>query len=928
MGSGRVPTWVGLCAVLTLSAAPLASAQQPIRRVAALDEPFGGSPASLPVDGDMRPMSPVPPRTAYQPPRRDPAGVPYEPDFTLPDGAPIPVPQSKAREYRFGPRYRQKIDTDSIDIPDKDFPNDPKKVTKRILITGGAIFSVANRDGTQSTEFAFDNGVIWYRGGSGNLIQDVATPGDGRERVEVYLSGNVIIRTIRGQGAGQVAQTLRAQEVYYDTATDRALAIRADLETMLPRSALPLHIKGEEVRRLDLENWEALTATADASMLPSDPGLRLDSRRFTLSERKTIRRNVFGIPIRDFRTGEPVEYREQIVTGESVVTRLAGVPIFYLPKFRADAADPLGPLQAFSFSQNRQFGAQFYSTFDVFELLAIRPPPGHKWRVDLDYLSRRGPALGTTYTYTVPSREPGEPLAGAGLIKFYGLSDQKDADILGGFRGPEPHNPDFRGRAMWRHQQEITQELYFQGQLALLSDKNFLEQFYKNEFDMGPNQETFAYLQWQRRNFGATALVEDRLTRQWVTETNWLPRVDGHLIGQTFFSDRLVYNLRGSAAYAELRPAEYSPYPILETDRRGVNTGRFNVTQEISAPFSLGPVKLDPYGLLYLTEYTSDVNGNETGRVVGGGGARASVPFSRLYGDVSSELLNLRGLYHKTVFGANYRVLGSNESFRQFPMLDRLNDDATDQAFRNIVPFQPLFVPGPDGPRLATAASPDSVFNPQRYAIRRLVENRIDTLDDIQVLQVDARQRFQTKRGYPGLEHTVDFLTLDVSASYFPNEKRDNFGHPWSFLEYGAVWNVGDRTSVVSNGWFEPYDGGSKYWNAGVFLNRTDRTNLYVGYRQTDPLNSKAVTLNLGYQLSRRYYASVGASYDFGLSQALSNSFTLTRTGADLTVTVGFTYTAFVNSFGFQFLIVPNLAAGRFNAQALNGNSFSGGGRR
>ena len=58
----------------------------------------------------------------------------------------------------------------------------------------------------------------------------------------------------------------------------------------------------------------------------------------------------------------------------------------------------------------------------------------------------------------------------------------------------------------------------FQGQLALLSDKNFLEQYYKNEFDLGPNQETFAYLAWQRRNFGATALVQDRLARSWVGE--------------------------------------------------------------------------------------------------------------------------------------------------------------------------------------------------------------------------------------------------------------------------------------------------------------------------------------------------------------------------------------------------------------------------
>ena len=101
----------------------------------------------------------------------------------------------------------------------------------------------------------------------------------------------------------------------------------------------------------------------------------------------------------------------------------------------------------------------------------------------------------------------------AGLARIL-AQDQPEAALW----GPEEM------RAMWQHQQEITEGLYFQGQLGLLSDKNFLEQYYKNEFDMGPNQETFAYLTWQRRNFGASALIEDRFNRQWVSETNWLPR--------------------------------------------------------------------------------------------------------------------------------------------------------------------------------------------------------------------------------------------------------------------------------------------------------------------------------------------------------------------------------------------------------------------
>jgi hypothetical protein len=73
----------------------------------------------------------------------------------------------------------------------------------------------------------------------------------------------------------------------------------------------------------------------------------------------------------------------------------------------------------------------------------------------------------------------------------------------------------------------VTDRLYYQGQFSYLSDKNFLEQFFKQEFDTGPNQETFGYLTWQDRNYGASALLKQRVGRDWMTDTNWLPRVDG-----------------------------------------------------------------------------------------------------------------------------------------------------------------------------------------------------------------------------------------------------------------------------------------------------------------------------------------------------------------------------------------------------------------
>jgi hypothetical protein len=880
---------------------------QPTRRVSSLTEPYG-SPES-----DELPKGPsVPPRISNQAPNQT---NPREPDFTLPNGAAIPVPQSKSRVFSEGSRYGTPYNKEAgPPAPDG---------TRRVLITGGIVISVASLDGTELTEFATDEAVVWIRSASGQVsLNGLVTEGDGKTKVEVYLSGNVLVRTRRGKAAMPVTQTLRAEEVYYDAEENKAIALRADLEMAIPRVLDTFHLRGTEVRRLDLENWEILDGSANASKLPSDPGLRFDATQFTLSERRVVRRNIFGIPFRDIRTGEKVEYTEQIVTGRNVVTRLADLPVFYLPIMKMDATDPFGPLQSISFGRNRQFGAQFDTTWDVYELLALRPPPYHKWRLSLDYLGKRGPAAGSDYNYRVPGETLADPPRGVGYITLYGIDDN-GFDLLGGARGIGPMPPEFRGRATWRHQQEVIDGLYFQGQLGLLSDRNFLEQYYKNEFDLGPNQETFGNLTWQRRIFGASLLFEDRVGRNFVTETNWLPRVDGSMIGLTFLNDLFVYSARGQAAYAQLRPTEYTPFPLLSTDKRA-DTGRFDVWQELSVPLSLGPVKFAPYGLLELTEYTSDLNGNEVGRVFGGGGARASLPFSRLYSDVSSELLNLRGLYHKIVFGANYRYMRTNVPFSQLPQLDRLNDDSTDQTWRNITIFQSAYVPGPNGLALQNAPG-YSVFNPQLYAIRRGVENRVDTLDNLDVVQLDVRQRFQTKRGYPGMEHTVDFLTFDISASYFPEANRDNVGHPFSFLEYSGVWNVGDRTALVSSAWFEPYQNGSSYWTAGAYLNRTDRTNFYIGYRQTDPLNSKAVSAVVGYQLSHRYYATIGASYDFGLQQALANSLTLTRTGTDLTVSIGVSYAAFVNSFGFQFMVIPNLATGYanrfggYNSQALGG---------
>lgn len=773
------------------------------------------------------------------------------------------------------------------------------------VVTGGVILTVRDALGGVMLDIEADRLVVWSRGDTQNLFDRMrATDGSSAQEVEFYLAGNVELRSAprSPQTAAKTGeQILRAQQVYYDVRRNVAVALDADLQIRRPGLADDFHLQAEELTQVsrDPPRFEAVKAHVFASRLPSDPGLELVVARATIEENKIERQGLFGRPIPDAKTGGTQTYTERLVHADNVVFELEGVPIFYLPHVQGDANEPFGPLQNISFKNDRVFGTSIFTTYNMWNLISRNPVEGTRWTGDLDYLGRRGPAIGQQFEYT------GKDFLGfsgpyQGLIKLYGIHDD-GRDILGGGRGENEPHPDWRGRALIRHNQTINDEFTVQGQFSALSDKNFLEQYYKQEFDFDVNNETFIYFREQRDQWAGTLWGKFHV-RNWETEDVWLPRADGYLIGRSLF-DRFTYNAWASAGYAELRPTSIPP-PAFEPTDRSVSTGRFDFNQELSLPFYAGPVKVVPYGVLDLTYYSNALTGGDEGRLYGGGGVRGSIPFSRLYPNVQSDLFNLNALYHKIVVGGNYYIAHSSNSYLDFPELDRLNDDAADQALRDITPRQPSLNPAHG---VALATSP--VFDPQLYAIRRLVADRIDTRDTIEVLQTDIRQRWQTKRGFPGLEHTVDYLTLDLSASFFPHPGRDNFGKDVAFLEYDTTWNVGDRTAIVSSGLFDPVDDGPRIFTVGTVLNRPDRTSFSINYRQIDPIDSRAVISAATYVFSPKYAVTAASVYDFGIQQSLANSLTITRIGSDVTVSVGLSYNAVLNNFGFTFEVLPNIVA-------------------
>ncbi len=917
-----------------------------------------------PVPMDMRQLdalAPVPTRQAAeqnppQPPQQQivltpelPAGPPGTPTVTLAaqpkPGDPVVPVEKPATQFSLTPRTSQPLQV-------KPFPMDKEQA---IVITGGAIIRIVAPYVPKVTvqgapppangvpppipevqiriiEIAADRVVAWTRGGLQDLMDDAPPPepvpgqpakAQPAHDYEFYFSGNVEIRQTlpkKYQGKDVVQPVdLRCKEAYYDYSPaalatgdpgrNVAIILDTDLQVRQPGLPDPVRIVAPVARQLNESIFEFDRTETSASKLTYGPGLYTTTGEASLESKHVLKQTIFGSQYLSRQTGEP-EYEDQLIfRGWNVVVWLEGIPVFWLPYLQGDARDPLGPLRSLSIGySNNIFGFEFMTSWNVFDLIGIDPILDTGWTVDFDYMSLRGPAMASEFN------SHGKGLFGISgnySVDIKGMIIHDDGvDVLGGNRGQEVifgnppgtvlpiTHPDWRGRLYAEFNwQELPYNLTLQTKLGIISDNHFLDQYYNPEWLNGPNQETFFYVKQQDSDWAWTFNFEPRI-RNWITETEVLPAVQGFWIGQDFL-DAFNYTARASAGYYRLETTHQQPMAFEPTDI-SEGTGRVDFWQELALPFQLGAFKVVPYGIFDMTYYSEDINGNEDFRTLGGGGVRGSIPFSRLYPDVCSELFNLDGIYHKIVLSGDYSWVHSDRSHYLFPQLDRLNDDASDQALRDIRPQQ--FAINPANAIMLNSG----FFDPQLFALRKLVDASIDTLDSMEVLTLDVRQRWQTKRGYPGQEHVIDWMTLEVSASIFPQADRDDFGKTLNFYTYDWTWNIGDRTTLFSGGWFDPHDGGARVWSFGTQFNRPDGSALSVGYRQIDPLDSKQVIASLSVPFSSKYTIGAATSYDFGTNTQI-NTLTVTRTGTDLVVSLGLTYNSVLSNFGFMFEIYPNL---------------------
>ena len=391
-----------------------------------------------------------------------------------------------------------------------------------------------------------------------------------------------------------------------------------------------------------------------------------------------------------------------------------------------------------------------------------------------------------------------------------------------------------------------------------------MEQFYEQEWDEFKDPRTGLRLK-QRADNRAFSIEANVQLNDFFTETQWLPRADHYWLGESLLGDRLTWFEHSQAGYANLKNANTPTNATLAAqvdaglpwEVGGGQTGERLVTrQEIDLPFSVGAVKVVPFALGELAHWGEALDGDDLQRAYVNAGVRASIPFWAVFPDFRDPLFNLHGLSHKVVFDAEFAYADASRNFDELPLYDPL-DDISITEFRRRV-FDPTLPP--------TIVDPK--FFPTTYALRSGLQSWVtspstEIADDLMTLRTGMRHRWQTKRGVPGREHIVDWLTIDSNITYFPEQDRDNFGQDFGLFDYDLRWHLGDRFTIVSDGAADFFGNGLRMVSGGVLINRPTRGNAYLGVRSiSGPIDSNVLLASYNYRLSPKWISSASASSD------------------------------------------------------------------
>ena len=754
-------------------------------------------------------------------------------------------------------------------------------------------------------EFGADRIVVW----TDQNVLDIGNLGASNAPVELYMEGNIEFRYegIRGL----------AERMYYNVATKNGVILEGELigEVNQPsRNTLedfrtPFRLKADVLRQFSPTQFQANNAAFTTSLM-GVPRWWLESQTLNLDTGRTSVFDQLGASGSGFNMADGADplgqFDRLLVSSENSTLYAGGAPIFRWPSFTTDLANnPSLYLDGLRVGSDGVFGQQILTRWNNFQLFGITPPANTKWTTNLDWLSDRGIGFGTDLSYQRDNFF-GRPANSYGYFNSWFINDS-GLDNLGEDRRAVPLEEDFRYRIYGRHRHLTPNGLQVTGEVGAASDRNVKEQYYEEEWDLEKDPETRLELKQHLGSDTWTINGNVRLN-DFHTQTEWLPRVDHYGLGRSVFGNRFTWYEHSQIGYARLRAAERPTNSVdilkwdptaWERDSEGI---RAVTRQELDMPFQLGAMRVVPYVLGEAAHWQETLDGSDATRLLGQGGLRTSLPMTRIDPTIQNELFNLNGLAHKLTLESEFLWADSNQDYLSLPLYDPLDDDSI-EFFRRRFLFDTFMMGVGDDVPLR--------YDERNFALRSGMQRSVaapsvEIADDLMMFQLRARHRIQTHRGLRGRQRVVDWMVFDVESTFFPRADRDNFGQELGPTIYDFRWHVGDRTTILSDGYFDFFSNGLRTVSLGAALSRPGRSEYYVGIRSIEnPISSQVLTTAVTYRLSPKWILNYNSAIDFSSTGNIGQSFRIVRVGESVLVALGAYYDASRDNLGLRFDISP-----------------------
>lgn len=747
-------------------------------------------------------------------------------------------------------------------------------------------------------DISADRLVLWSDSDLSNIRQDRSLDLT-KTHIELYLEGNIIFR--------QGDQEIYADKMYFDVSTRRGLIREAEVFAAIPNVEGLIRLRAEEIRMPE----EGLMMASDTFVTTSrigEPLYRFQMGQIMLRSQQFPRKNRFtGEVERDPQTGEPIlDSRKDLIARQTMV-KVGNVPVFYLPYFAAPMDSPSQIINKFSIRNDSIFGFQPIIGVDAYRLLGIEKPwTNTSWDLNASYYTKRGPGLGTEFEYDRLGANQEIPLGifsgpGKGKFQFWGIYDTGD-DNLGYERRNLIPEKDFRYQAIGQHKSTFGNDWELRFQLGVISDRNFQEEYFQNSWYTEPDRATQLEIRKSEEN-RTLSLWADLRTNDFHTQTQRTPQLDFYWLGQPLFGDVLTWSSYSEVGYVHLYPdtaptdpADRALWHLLDWEKESKGI-RSSTRHEISYPFQAGPVKLVPFALGEAAYWGEDLQGEATSRVYGQAGIRASLPMWQYYG-WQNRLFNVNGIMHKVEFDVEALAAGSNLDVDELPLYD-IPDDRALMDFSHHMSstlFGRLPIP--------------KKYQLRSYAIRSnlggWVTSNTELADDLAMIRFGMHHRWQTKRGMPGREKIIDWVTFDTNFNIYPDPDRDNFGSAIGLWDYDLRWYPGDRVMLYSSGLFDFFTDGVRMVDVGAVLDRPGKGSIFTSLHYlTGSIENVVMRIGYNYRMSEKWTSTFVSTFDISGKGNIGEGLSVTRIGESFLFTTGIAYDAPSDNFSIHFALEP-----------------------